>query len=513
MSGAHALIRTPRLAPRVVALGCELVLLGFVGVVSYMAALYIDWSSAPCATPSARLLVAGGAILVAAVRRLLPVTALLAASVLFGLYPATGVTVALAAYGVAGRAWSVRRRAVGLIVAAFVPFTIALVGSGYQWRVSFIVFGVAALVCLAGPVAVQMLLGQRERLIGALRDQTRYAASAARLQERSRIAQEMHDLLGHRLSLISLYAGSLEVDATKPSHETEPARLIRGTARTAMDELRATLGMLRQREPAATKPADCTGTWSDVAELVRQAQAGGIHVELHWSGADLVGVGQPIRQAVHRIVREGLTNVYRHAPGSTASVFVEHGQRSIHVGVFDDGRVGIGTPGTGLGLVGVQERVRLLGGSFLAGALPGQGFRVAAELPLAIAPPAPVEPDTDSEPADNRWARAGMSAVLATGLIGAVAILVVTFNSVTFNAPPELVGAPRVGSTRAEVTDYIGRDDVLARQAARGLETNPPQGADCMYTYFSTEDGTIMIERYCFRQDILVDKARFGVPA
>ena len=292
----------------------------FVGAVTYTATQYVtvDWGPAPCDVPGVGALVAGAAVVPAALRRRLPVVALLAAAALFGWYPATGIALALASYSVAARVRRTRWRDGVVTVAAVLPFTIGLIGSGYQWEVVIIEFGIAALVTVAGPVAVQTLLAQREQLIGALREQSRYAGSTARLQERSRIAQEMHDLLGHRLSLISLYAGSLEMDATR--HVSEPARLIRTTVRTAMDELRATLGILRQAEPAATRPADHTGTRADIFQLVRQAQAGGVEVTLHWSGDDLSDVARPVRQAVHRIVREGLTNVCRHAPGSRTEV-------------------------------------------------------------------------------------------------------------------------------------------------------------------------------------------------
>ncbi|HEX8870769.1 MAG TPA: histidine kinase, partial [Lentzea sp.] len=434
MNGTHAFLS--RLSPRVVALGRELALLAFVGVVTYTATQYVTvaWGPAPCDDPAVGALVAGAAMVPVVLRRHLPEGAIVAAAALFGWYPATGIALALASYSVAARVRPMHWRAAVVTVAAVLPFMIGLVGSGYQWQVVFIEFGIAALVTVVGPVVVQTLLAQREQLIGALHEQSRYAGSTARLQERSRIAQEMHDLLGHRLSLISLYAGSLELDAA--SRSSEPARLIRTTVRTAMEELRATLGILRQQEPAATQPADHTGTRADILRLVQQAQDGGVRVELSWTGDDLSSVARPVRQAVHRIVREGLTNVCRHAPSASASVVVEHGSDSVRVGVFDDGRPGSAVSGTGLGLAGVQERVRLLGGSFAAGPLTGRGFGVTAAFSLSTA--APVAPAAETQAAGvSGYAQAGMSAVLATGLIGAVAILVVTFNTVMFQVPDD----------------------------------------------------------------------------
>ncbi|MEU0880926.1 histidine kinase [Lentzea sp. NPDC005914] len=509
-------VSAPRLSPRVVALSREVMLLAFIGAVTFTATRYVivDWGPAPCDDPVVGLVIAGASMVPALLRHRLPGVAVLTAAALFGWYPAAGIALAVAAYSVAARVRNERWRTTVLVVAALLPVVIGLVGSGYQWKAVLVDFGVSVLVCVAGPVVVQALLVQREQLISALHEQTRYAGSTARLQERTRIAQEMHDLLGHRLSLISLYAGSLELDTTTPRHISDPARLIRGTVRTAMDELRATLGILRQPEPASTQPADHTGTRADVFQLVRQAQAGGVHVRLEWTGDDLTGVASPVRQAVHRIVREGLTNVCRHAQGAHGEVVVEHGSDCVRVGVFDDGGTAAPAPGTGLGLAGVQERVRLLGGSFEAGPRQGRGFRVTATLPLTATSPIPVASDGPARP-DDQLARAGMSAVLATGLIGAVAILVVTFNTVMFDFQNVQAQLPfetlALGSTRDQVTDTAGPDSPLARLAARGVEPARPANAQCSYSYYQEGEWT-MIERYCFHRDLLVQKTRFELP-
>ncbi|WP_206792009.1 sensor histidine kinase [Amycolatopsis sp. MtRt-6] len=508
-----------RLTSRAAACGPELASLVFVGGVTYLATQYIavTWTPAPWEQPGTGLFVAGAAIVLAAARRRFPVLALLAAALLVGRYPAAGVTLAMTSYGVAARTRSARSRGTALAVAALIPFTIGLIliGSRLQWQLALGGFGLVAVLCVVGPTVVQALLAQRERLIDVLRQQTRFAASAARLQERSRIAQEMHDLLGHRLSLISLYAGSLELDAGRPVEATEPARLIRDTVQIAMDELRATLGILRQGEAGATEPIDHTGTRSDVRRLVRQAQAGGTEVDLTWHGDDLTESTLPVRQAVHRIVREGLTNLHRHAAGAQAHVVVDHGPARVRVQIVDDGRGGTGTTGSGLGLVGVAERVRLLGGTLTAGPLPSRGFRLAAEVPLAIPPPGAgrAEPGTGEEP-DDRWGRLGQAVVLATGLAGAVAILVVVFSMLSY--APGMVDrfdSIGLGVTRGQVTDSVGPDDSLAHRAARGAEPPTLPGVDCSYTFTYTEDGATMIERYCFRSDVLVDKTRFPLPA
>ena len=171
-----------RLGSRGGACGRELALLVFVGGVTYLATqdIIVAWSPAPCERPGIGAFVAGAAIAAAAVRLRFPVLALLAAALLVGWYPAAGVTLALTSYGVAARTRSIRRRSAALAVAAPAPFTIALIESSFRWQTTLAGFGVVAVVCVVGPIVVQVLLAQRERLIGALRQRTRFAVSRGR---------------------------------------------------------------------------------------------------------------------------------------------------------------------------------------------------------------------------------------------------------------------------------------------------------------------------------------------
>jgi len=166
----------------------------------------------------------------------------------------------------------------------------------------------------------------------------------------------------------------------------EEARLIRGTVQAAMRELRSTLGMLRSDEPAeaALQPVEQTGTRPDLASLVAQSRAAGVPVQLVWQGADLADAPASVRRAAHRLVREALTNIHRHARGARAEVRVDHDPSRVRIEVVS-GRPAApcATPGTGMGLIGVQERVRLIGGAFAAGLTPAGGFRVSADLPLS----------------------------------------------------------------------------------------------------------------------------------
>jgi signal transduction histidine kinase len=342
---------------------------------------------------SVNLLLTSAAVLVCLLRLRSPVVALLAAAALFGLWPVCGTLLALTAYHVAAKARPVRGLKVVLTLAVVADLAGALTTSEYGWSIVIAGHAVALAVCLGLPIAVRVLLRRIDRVIEALHERARYledndrlARSAARLQERSRIAQEMHDQLGHRLSLISLYAGALELATGRQPGEGDRALLIRTTVHTAMQELRATLGVLRPSGPSPvhTGPTDDTGTREDLLRLIAESRSAGVHVRLAWPGEDLGDAPVPVRRAVHRLVREGLTNIHRHAPGADALVTVERDAGRLRVQITNGPPRGAGKPasGTKLGLVGVRERVHLLGGELVADADHDGGYRMVADLPL-----------------------------------------------------------------------------------------------------------------------------------
>ncbi|MGW1610735.1 sensor histidine kinase [Streptomyces sp. NPDC002285] len=260
---------------------------------------------------------------------------------------------------------------------------------------------ISAALLLLLPALSGTLLGRRRPLTGLLRERNAYleqtrtlTAEAARLEERTRIAGEMHDLLGHRLSLISVHAGALELAAARQAPPlVGQVELLRTTAGTAMEELREILGVLRRAELAdAMDPTDGSGnasasergTREDITALVAQSrQAGGGPVELDWSVPDTAEAGARARQAIHRVVREGLTNVLKHASGAPTRVEVRSTDAGIEVDVTNGPprEAGRSQGGTHSGLAGLHERISLLGGSFGAGPLPDGGFRVTARLP------------------------------------------------------------------------------------------------------------------------------------
>jgi signal transduction histidine kinase len=265
---------------------------------------------------------------------------------------------------------------------------------------------VLATLVLVVPGLLGAALGQQENLVVALRERNAYleqvrgiAEAEARLAERTRIAEEMHDMLGHRLSLVSVYAGTLEMDGEPETRSR--AILIRTTVAEAMAELRQILGVLRSEDGAgpagAASPITDLGCRADVERIVTATRGAGLRVTLGWDGPDLATAPQPVRRGVHRIVQEGLTNVLRHAPGatSTVTVLVSSEPRRVAVGIRNTAAGPAVAPGDrppsggGRGIAGLRERVRLLGGTLYAHPTDDGGFLLHAELPLTAGEEAP----------------------------------------------------------------------------------------------------------------------------
>ncbi|MER6011629.1 sensor histidine kinase [Streptomyces bluensis] len=340
------------------------------------------------------------AALLVPVRRARPVAAVLCASVLLvGHNVWTLAVVPLIVLSATRRIAPTRRawQVVGVAgaVVGVLTVTRALLRSGdLPWDLADGALSTVLLLLL--PALSGTLLGRRRPLVSLLRERNAYleqaralTAAAARMEERTRIAGEMHDLLGHRLSLISVHAGALELAAARQAPAlTGQAELLRTTAGSAMEELREILGVLRHED--MTDLTDGTGnergTREDITALVTESRQTGSTVELDWSVPDTAEVGLRTRQAIHRVVREGLTNVLKHASGAPTRVEVRGTDRGIEVSITNEAPCAEDPSqgGTRSGLVGCQERISLLGGTFQAGALTNGGFRVAAWLPTQL---------------------------------------------------------------------------------------------------------------------------------
>ncbi len=256
----------------------------------------------------------------------------------------------------------------------------------------------AGAIVVGLPVAVGAYVGARRDLVVSLRERAERAeaeqqlrAEATRLSERTRIAREMHDVLGHRISLVVLHAGGLEVNPGMGPQDVErSAALIRTTARQALEDLREVLGVLRAEEhglgAGAGGDLQPQPTLADVDRLVHASSQAGVAVRLRQDLPAGTGVPPMLGRTAYRVVQEGLTNVHKHAPGASATVRLWGAPGGeLEVTVTNARAVGsaLAPPlqGTGFGLVGLAERVKVVGGSLTAGRQADGGFAVRARLP------------------------------------------------------------------------------------------------------------------------------------
>lgn len=221
---------------------------------------------------------------------------------------------------------------------------------------------------------------------------------AARMiaEERLRIAQELHDVVAHSMSVIAVQAGvGAHVVDHRPDQAKTALEAISSTARSTLAEMRRLLGVLRDEDGNRSHaPAPAL---SDVARLVDDVRAVGVPVSLVVVGeADHLSAG--VELSGYRIVQEALTNVIKHAgPLTAVTVRLTHTAGEVSVEVVDDGRGAaareldahgaedVATPGVGHGLLGMRERVEMWGGTLETGPVDGGGYRVGATLPTAAA--------------------------------------------------------------------------------------------------------------------------------
>ncbi|QFG19993.1 sensor histidine kinase [Actinomadura sp. WMMB 499] len=237
-------------------------------------------------------------------------------------------------------------------------------------------------------VATGMLVRSRRQLIVSLRERARQAEEGQRLRveearhlERERIAREMHDVLAHRISLLAVHAGALEFRPDTPPELHEAVGIIRRGAYEAMEDLRQVVGVLRAPGDGAEAERP-QPTLADVPALVREARAAGARIELDDRVPDPAAVPDRVGRHAYRIVQEGLTNARKHAPDAAVRVTLDAGaELTVEVdNAVTPGRESA-LPGAGAGLVGLGERVALLGGTLRHGVAGGR-FRLRARLPL-----------------------------------------------------------------------------------------------------------------------------------
>ncbi|WP_433348650.1 sensor histidine kinase [Micromonospora sp. CA-111912] len=361
-----------------------------------------------------------------------------------------------------------------------------------------------------------------DRHVEAVARERRGAAERIRLRERARIAQEMHDSLGHELSLIALRAAALELADDLPARHRTAAGELRASVAGATERLHEIIGVLREEGggPASTLPAG-----ESVAELVGRAREAGMAVRLDGDPLDLPAMAG---HAAHRVVREALTNAARYAPGAPVTVTLARLGGRVEVGVANAPPPAgplPGPPSSGSGLLALRERVRLAGGTLTAGPGAAGGFTVLARLPLAPTPPLDPPPPqpVESRPVEGRSADGrsveGRSAEAARRLrearrrvrrslvaaLGAPVVLGLVLTLVYY--PFATAGAVLDAATFDRLP--LG----AARQELTGLprrQAEPPAGAGPGCEYYT--DGNFPLAqatwRLCFSDGRLVGKER-----
>ena len=271
-------------------------------------------------------------------------------------------------------------------------------GLSYGWWLALIAVAYAALVGWGA------LAQSRRAELDALRDRARRAeaeqgrrVAEARILERTRIAAEMHDVLAHRLSLLATYAGAVEYrpDAS-PDQLSRAAGVVRDHARQALDELREVILVLREPgtddAPAPAHSGDTGGdtgrerpqpTLADLTSLIDESRAAGVRVDATVDAA-IEGTPSMIGRTAYRVVQEGLTNARKHAPGQPVRLALSGGPGTgLTIDLRNPVTPGPPGPGTGHGLIGLTERVRIAGGRLDHGPAAGV-FRLHASLPWPV---------------------------------------------------------------------------------------------------------------------------------
>ncbi|PZF81660.1 sensor histidine kinase [Jiangella anatolica] len=326
------------------------------------------------------LIVAGSAAL--AVRRRFPVATavvtLVATSVYYPVVNPDGailLTLIIALYTLA---------ATGRTVAAAVIGGLAIVGSAFgEYGTDASPLGDAGMFLLVGWLVAAVAIGG---FVHSSRREREEALRRRATEERLRIARELHDVLGHNISLINVQAGAalhaLERDG-RGGPAADALAAIKETSREALRELRGTLGVLRQVDEAA--PTGPAPGLRRLAELAERSRAAGLAVDVETDG-EPAELTPAVDLAAYRIVQEALTNVTRHAGAGRVAVRIGYGRDDVTVDVSDDGRGAGSRAGTGSGIDGMRSRAEALGGTLEAADRPGGGFRVRARLPYGGRP-------------------------------------------------------------------------------------------------------------------------------
>ncbi|MFC4592439.1 sensor histidine kinase [Sphaerisporangium corydalis] len=405
----------------------------------------------------------------------------------------------------------------GAVTAAGLPLCVLVLHDLWSWPTQ--------LLTLLLTVGVPWLLGRYRRqyaeLVGTgwrladrLEREQRAVADRARLRERARIAGDMHDSLGHDLTLIAVRAGALELDPKLDARQQAAAGELRAAAGAATERLRTIIGVLREDDerPPGTLPAE------DAESLVERVRGSGVTVTLERLG-DTGDLPPMVGHAVHRLLQEALTNAARHAPGAAVHVRLERDGTILGLSVVNDPAMAAPLPSLtsgGSGLVGLDERVRLAGGTLRAGSTPGGGFEVAAELPVTDgatprAAPAirPTTSATELARARRQVRNRLVQAVVAPlAVLAGIFLLVIpiSFVSSSFSVLDRgRYEEVKVGDARGDLRPLL---PAFTKDGPPDDAPPPPWGEDCVY--YDTKTASSDAYRLCFLHDRLTSKTIVG---
>ncbi|MER5551133.1 histidine kinase [Streptomyces sp. NPDC002793] len=512
-------------------------------------------------------LVAG---LLSVLRRGLPATVLLTVAVGSAPFAGFAPLVLVVAWS-AGRRIEGLGRACGVFALAYV-LCLALTAV-WEWEQAHVTLPILAmagmfqLVAFVVPGLAGRYWSQRRTLTDTLHEynaqllrEREMIAGQARMLERQRIAQDMHDSLGHQLALIAVHTGALEVDREVTGRQREAVGVLREASVAAMHELRDVVGVLRdggeaprtggspQRGEDVGAPSRGVAGVENLAETSRNA---GTAVEIRRSG-EVRPLAPTADHAAYRLVQEGLTNAHKHAPGASITIGLRYEPDSLVVEVANGPvtePVRGGVASGGQGLTGLEERARLVGGMVHAGPTADGGFRLAGVLPYTspgdarktfVAPPDdfraqnPAVPSGDSGPvidwnvlpkelakAVNRTKRSngiaigcGVVALLGVLLVVAVVVggvfLVREVDKVMIE--PAQYDAVNIGQSETSVRAELPDGDSFMNTASDAGAPPVPDGARC-FTLLSTEIGSSWdaepVFRFCFKDGKLIEKKSF----
>ncbi|MCD5310687.1 histidine kinase [Kineosporia babensis] len=275
---------------------------------------------------------------------------------------------------------------VGYALAPFVTLLVRPDVPVASWSDTLLGVALAAAVLASGMFVRARRQSLRERA-GRVEAEQELRVAEARQGERNRIAREMHDVLAHRLSLLSLHAGALELrpDAA-PEEIARAAGVVRDSAYQALEDLREVIGVLRADVDRSDEPPERPQpTLTDIPDLVEQSRHAGMQVRLDWQADALSAGSAGAGRSAYRVVQEGLTNARKHAPGREVTVSVRAAPGDgvtieIH-NPYPAESSSADIPGSGVGLIGLTERAALAGGRLEHGPTSAGDFQLRVWLP------------------------------------------------------------------------------------------------------------------------------------